>query len=518
MPEPSLLTTSLRYKASAEGPEAEALAGQARIALRAAANRATALGSVDQAVTYLEQALDVTADPADQADLHERAAIAAQSAVRLDLAMAHFLAATQIREQLGDRSSVARLAGWQGETLSQARRRDEAVTLLGAAFERYEDLGDLDPDLVFLMRHLATAYLLVGNYPKALEIADRQLASSERLGLAQLAAEALMTKGTTAFYSGRLWEARALLQGSRDLAEEAGLNDVLLRVMVTLPSFIALDSPAQSLAMQRDAIDLARRMGNRGMELSILFNAAEDAKRAGEWDWAMREMVAVSQLDVDASALAGNRTQQVLYEVYRRGFEQAEYDELRDRLLALEDRDMHSGAYDVAAAWAYAEGRWSDSAAASLQVAEISDLNAPYALPRAGRAAVLAHDPGVAQAALDRLVELGARGRAMDADRSTISAGLAALAGDVGTALAGYRTAIAAFRDLGLSWDEACAAFEAVTVLDSQDAEIAGWLQNARTIFQRIGAAVMLERLDELEARSTNTEAPVDASPETAPS
>jgi hypothetical protein len=115
-------------------------------------------------------------------------------------------------------------------------------------------------------------------------------------------------------------------------------------------------------------------------------------------------------------------------------------------------------------------------------------------------------------------VELGARGRAMDADRSAISAGLAALAGDAGTALAGYRAAIAAFRDLGLPWDEACAAFEAATMLDGQDAEIDGWLENARTIFTRIGAAVMLERLDELEARSANIESAADASPETAPS
>ena len=48
------------YRASTEGPEAEALAAQARIALRAAAERATALGAPGQAVTFLDQALEVT--------------------------------------------------------------------------------------------------------------------------------------------------------------------------------------------------------------------------------------------------------------------------------------------------------------------------------------------------------------------------------------------------------------------------------------------------------------------------
>ncbi|MEO7197430.1 MAG: adenylate/guanylate cyclase domain-containing protein, partial [Solirubrobacterales bacterium] len=44
------------------GPEAEALGAQARIALRVAAERAIALGSHDQAVTFLEEALTVTID------------------------------------------------------------------------------------------------------------------------------------------------------------------------------------------------------------------------------------------------------------------------------------------------------------------------------------------------------------------------------------------------------------------------------------------------------------------------
>ena len=45
-----------------EGPEADALGVQARIALEAAAERAAALGSHEQAVTFLRQALTVTTD------------------------------------------------------------------------------------------------------------------------------------------------------------------------------------------------------------------------------------------------------------------------------------------------------------------------------------------------------------------------------------------------------------------------------------------------------------------------
>ena len=62
------------HENAAEGPEADALAAQARIALRAAADRAAALGSHAQAVGLFEQAAGVTTDTADLADLLERQA------------------------------------------------------------------------------------------------------------------------------------------------------------------------------------------------------------------------------------------------------------------------------------------------------------------------------------------------------------------------------------------------------------------------------------------------------------
>ena len=60
-----------------DGPEAEALAAQARIALRAAAERANTLGALGQAVTFLDQARAVTRDEAEIAELLEQAGRAA---------------------------------------------------------------------------------------------------------------------------------------------------------------------------------------------------------------------------------------------------------------------------------------------------------------------------------------------------------------------------------------------------------------------------------------------------------
>ncbi|CAN5793721.1 hypothetical protein BH24CHL6_BH24CHL6_13470 [soil metagenome] len=98
------------WRASPEGPEGEAIAAQARVALRAAAERATALHSHDQAVSYLEYLLGVTVDESEKVNVLERAALAAEAAVRFDLAERYGGEAIAIHRANGDPSGVARAA------------------------------------------------------------------------------------------------------------------------------------------------------------------------------------------------------------------------------------------------------------------------------------------------------------------------------------------------------------------------------------------------------------------------
>ena len=100
-----------------EGPEREALASQARIALRAGAERAAGLGAHDQAISLCEQALTVTSDPADEAAFHERAAISAAVTQRVELAEVHFKAALALRARLGDPIAEARTTAGYGRAL-----------------------------------------------------------------------------------------------------------------------------------------------------------------------------------------------------------------------------------------------------------------------------------------------------------------------------------------------------------------------------------------------------------------
>jgi len=490
------------YRASSEGVEADELAGLARTSLTAAGERAERLAALDQARTFFLQAAEITPDPLDRAALLERAAVAAIRVQRTDAALPDLETAFASLKEAGDRSGQARVAGWIGHALSAARRRDEAMSYLAPAAREFDDLGDSDPNLVHLLQTYGTTAFLVADYPTALAVSDRVLAAAERMGDARQAAEALRTKGSAAFNVGRIWEAQALLSGAQHLAHEAGLHDAELRSVAMLASVLALDSPAGALDQERDAIDLARRLGQRTQEIVIAQNASEDARRVGDWDWGVEVIARIDQYDIDAASHLANRIQSGLYAAWRGELAADELAAIKAGVAYVEDRDIESSIDDLEGVVSLVEGKFSDAAASWMRVAAASDLNAPYALPRAGRAAVLGGDAGLAQSALDRLAVLGSRGRAIEADRATIRAGLAALAGDRATALAGYRNAVTAYRELGLAFDEALLGIEAARMLGVTEPEVAGWAETARGTLTRLGAAPLVTSLDRLVARS----------------
>ena len=201
------------YKASTEGAEAEALAGQARIALRAAAERAARLGSPGQAVAFLEQAIAISTDSSDILDLHERATTAAISAARNDLALSHRGrrpgAGPLPRSAVPDRVAHCPPCGCPVRAAATRGRAD----LDGGRAGRARRCGRGRP------RHgrpPRKARLLLphrervrAGRPHARECARPGRAPRPD----EVAAEALLHKGTSAFYQGRLWEARALARG-----------------------------------------------------------------------------------------------------------------------------------------------------------------------------------------------------------------------------------------------------------------------------------------------------------------
>ena len=274
------------HRNSSKRAEADAVANQARVALKAAAERATALSAHDQAVAFCDQALAFSDDPAETADLLERAGEAAFAAGREDAAEAHLRRAIEGHRAVGDRLSTARATAALGRALLSAFRSADALALLERAAIEFSDLG-AEPSAA-IGSQLARAYLFVDDNQRAIEVADRVLDIAERADLAGLVADTLVTKGSALVFMGRTVEGLGTLNTASDLAEANGLGATVLRAHINRSSIESTRDPRAGLEMGRAALTLARRLGRRGDAVAALRNAARSALQTGDWFWAFR--------------------------------------------------------------------------------------------------------------------------------------------------------------------------------------------------------------------------------------
>jgi hypothetical protein len=120
----------------------------------------------------------------------------------------------------------------------------------------------------------------------------------------------------------------------------------------------------------------------------------------------------------------------------------------------------------------------------------------PIVLPCTARAALWAGDGRAARDDLVALDATGVHGPAIEAGRATMRAGIAAFEGRPAEALALYREALRAWRDLGLAWDEALCGLDMALLMDPSEPEVRAAAEAAREILVRLEAAPFIARLD----------------------
>jgi class 3 adenylate cyclase len=165
------------HQNAGEGPEADALAAQARITLRAAAERAISLGSLGQAVMFLDQARLVTRDDAELAELLERAGWAAMLGRRGEVAEDRLRQAVGLRRAQGDPDAIAGAVAMLGSLLISELRREAGRALLEPAVDELigHDGAPAGPGGVALLAQLSRAFFFAGDQRRAIELADRAL-------------------------------------------------------------------------------------------------------------------------------------------------------------------------------------------------------------------------------------------------------------------------------------------------------------------------------------------------------
>jgi class 3 adenylate cyclase/tetratricopeptide (TPR) repeat protein len=269
------------YRATPAGPEADALAAQARVTLRAAADRASALHSQSGALQYLEQALEVTADASERAALHERAATAATVAARTHEATAHARKAEEILASVGDRLGMLRMRTLDAWVKLSEHGDRAAIATLERALADVADMPP-SPEIARAQAELGRAFMVAGR-DEGLAWVDRAIGNSDLLSPGDLI-EALVTRGTILLQLGRVDEAEVILRGAIAVADRSGNFLTALRARNNLQGVIEGTDLEESLAVVRESYEIARRYGHTTWVLQAIGVGLRVSFEAGKWD------------------------------------------------------------------------------------------------------------------------------------------------------------------------------------------------------------------------------------------
>ena len=485
------------YRAAGEGPEADALKAQARLALRGAAERAASLGSHGQAVTFLEQALEITTDPAEQAELHGRALASASEGFVPDVVIRHAEAQVAARRQLNDRQLIAIASAEHARAVSSFRGDPvRALEMYEAAWQEFSDLERSQAG-VTLMMGVGAGHGTLGRTAKQVEWLNRLIPIAEELDLMDELTGAIGGMGAAELESGRPREGMVLLRGSHGLAIKHGLRRRERFGRQGLMFWEQWNEPEVGLQLGKEGIAIARQIGSDSYLFAMLGNAVVAAIRVGDWDWATQTLTEWTPVDTDVAQYSELFGDQAVLRALRGDDPTALLDRVTSMISALTDPQYP--AYDAwFRAWAaFSAGRFRDAVEHASRAPKSINFFHPLATPLAARAALWAGDVPRAREEIAALDSTMMRGEALALDKKTVQASIAAIEGRPAEAMALYREILAGWRRLGLAWDEALTAIDMANFVGPSEPEVHAAAEWALAALRHLGAKPYIERLED---------------------
>jgi class 3 adenylate cyclase/tetratricopeptide (TPR) repeat protein len=484
---------------ASEPAEAAAVASQARIALKAAAARAEALGSFDQAVTFLEQAVSVAQDPAEQAALLMQAATDAGVASHSEQAEDFARRAVAVAAESGDADLRARAVTEHARALVRLRRPEDARIELEPALDELSSASEESQALLRVT--LARTLWALREASDAYRMADDVLQVAERHDYPAIVVDGLWVKTNVLWHFGRRREALALSEAARALAEERGLTDSLLRIMnATINAVSEFDLGAAVDAYHNFAA-LARRTGRRAELHNSVASFGYLGFISGLWDDALTDVEAVLAEEpsegerlvllnnwADIQASRGESISEALAEMTTLERNSTQ------RLARLYRMDAEANL-------AITRGDFKRASMTYQETADIDAANGNEVYYRSGRCELWAGDVEAARVLQSKLAETGGYGPITNARRQTLAAGIAAAEGRAGDAMPLYRVALKNWRDTRCGWDEALTGIDMAMLLDATEPEVAEVVISTHAILERLRAVPYLELLDRAASR-----------------
>jgi predicted ATPase len=293
------------YRLDPDAPDAESLRARAHAALLRAGERAASLGASAEAQRYFEQAVELAGDTAVEAATLTRAGEMAQLAGAREQAGTLFERAIALYEEAGDSHAAARASTLLAIIEQTAGRTTDAIERMERA---YAVIGEDEPDadLAFLLVSLGSAHYFAGHIDEAAGWTERGLDIAEALQLPEPLSRGYNTRAFV-LESRRPEEARALYRLALDTSLAHDLYTHASTTCVNLSNLGFLrDRYADSLGYLEQALELARRIGDRGREWFALSELSYALFMLGRWDEALARHAEIPEEQIGATSSMGS--------------------------------------------------------------------------------------------------------------------------------------------------------------------------------------------------------------------
>jgi class 3 adenylate cyclase/tetratricopeptide (TPR) repeat protein len=497
------------YRATPDAEDAPAIKARARDALTQAGARAASLAAGSKALEYYEQAIELTDDPAAQAELHERAGRMAFADSQDDRANEHYERALATFEVLGRTHDAARVVSRVGEVAFAKGLLKEAALRMESAFEVLVAEGPSE-DLAILAAELARVLMFQGRGDVAMDRIELALELAELFHLRETFVWALNTRAIILMGRNRREEAVALVRHALQVSLDEDLRVPALRSYNNLGAFLdGADRIEEELQVAHDGLELARKTGDRRWENKLQAGSVTSLFLLGRWDEAM----ALGRVMTDAEDIPDLQTIVIelmplpMIDAFRGNFEEAH--SFLDRFSSMETSDdvQNRGSYRATRATILnAEGEHAEALAlAEAAIAEGREIGMDNIVFKWGMGQALegAFGLGNIDGVRDHLATIddlrpGEATPYVLAEGARFGAKLAAAVGRGEAADREFAEAERRFREIGMPFSLATTMAEHAEWLSEQGRaeEAEPLLAEARGIFTDLKAAPWVERLD----------------------
>jgi len=503
------------WESDPQAEDATLVRGLARDWLCRAAERAASLAATDDARRAFDDALTLTVTPLERAPLLERAGELALAGNDADGAEERLREAHRLYEEGGRPHEAARAAAALSLSLWSQGRSEETIGLLDNALETLAS-DEPDADVAKLASEAARVHMFLDHPVEANERIELALTIAEAQQLPEVLSQALNTKAL--LRKRHPHEARALMREALAIALEYDLVPAALRAynnMVVLAEEAELYDEMQSLTA--DALELARRRGNRVFAVTFAGMLCTDLLERGDWDEAFRLaaehlpetptalpvlaatflLLAEAALQRGGSAAVSRWLDLAAPDSDSIDFQQRANSEFKRTLVAIAE-GRHGQALELCQAQLLylIEHDYIPSASVALDMAVTiaGDLDRPNVLPTLVQ-------PFATLTPAQRI-------RAVEARLARARAAIAVAAGDREAAEQAFALALAGARNVDRAMITApiLADYGCWLTASGRPEDGAELLAEARALFERMGSTVWLERLERIERIAPSAE------------